>query len=198
MQCVVLLIRARANNKVFFCGSKRARKWAETLATQENEENIVGLGRGVLDSPGECVPDRILEQTVEFPVSFGEAGSSGLGADDATGAAATSVRQFADEVPPPGDRKAQCLEGGSVFAVSSGEAGSFGPRENDTTSVVATVVAKSVEGARPPGVEKYRATTGSELAESSSKFPVEVGEARLPGVEKVQGYDMIRTRRVFW
>ena len=38
--------------------------------------------------------------------------------------------------------------------------------------------------ARPPGVAEYRATTESELAESSGEFLVEVGEARPPRVEK--------------
>ena len=35
---------------------------------------------------------------------------------------------------------------------------------------------------RPAGSGKYRATTESELAESSGQFSVEVGEARPPGV----------------
>ena len=65
-------------------------------------------------------PERIMEQTVELAMSSGEAGSSWLGADDATGAAVTAVGQFASEARPLGIAK-HSVSMESVFAVSSGE-----------------------------------------------------------------------------
>ena len=92
---------------------KRALTWAETwafLATQEeadeeDEDQIVDLEaeiREVIkDSSGECVPEHIVEQTVELAVSSGEAGSFGRGVNDTTSAAATAVGKSVGEARPP-------------------------------------------------------------------------------------------------
>ena len=119
------------------------------------EESAPGQSRGVCH--------RVHHGAVELEVSSGEAGSSGLGADEASSAAVTAVP--------------------TVFAVFPGEAGSTWSRASGTTSTDETAaVAKSVVGALPRGIKKHSATTaviavGSTVAET-------VGEDRLLGIVK--------------
>ena len=161
---------------------------AAFIATQEETdevdvEQIVDLEEEILevikDSSGECVPEHIMERTVELAVSSGEAGSSGLGVDDTTSAAVTAGGKSVGEARPPGIAK-HSASTESVLEVSSVEAGSFGPGANDTISVSTAAVAKSVEGPRPPGIAKYSAARAATAVTTTVAKSVGVGEARPP------------------
>ena len=118
------------------CSGKCARKWVKTwafLAAQKDEEDgedIVELEEEVLevikDSLVECIPERVMAQTVELAGSSGKAGSSGPGVKSTTSDPVTAVGKSIGEVWLLGTAK-HSVSTESELSVSSGDAGSSGP-----------------------------------------------------------------------
>ena len=143
------------------------------LLTGQEEDFL----EAIKDKSGECVSERIMEQTVEFAVFSGEAGSSGPGENDTNSAAATQSSLLVKL-----SLFGIAMHSASTeyeLAVSSCEARSVGPGANGTKSVIATAIANSVEEARSLGMEKYRATSGSKHTEFYGEVHDEVGPTWL-------------------
>ena len=158
----------------------------QEAADEEDEEQSVDLEEEVLevikDSSGECVPEHIMEQTVELAVSSGEAGSSGPGVNDTISVAATAVVKSVAGARLPGTAKVQCCDSRNSSLLQQSPSLLVLVKRGlqiakCSSTAVAVAVAKSVGNgeARPPGFAQYRATTGSEFRESSGEFPDEVG-----------------------
>ena len=134
---------------------------------EEADENLEVIKANL----GERIPERIVEQTVELAESSGEAGSSGLGANDTTNAAVTAVAKPVGEARPPGFVKYSAASESELakFFLKLGPLGSSWTRANGMNSALATAVVMSVGEARPPGFVKYSvmSESESELAESS-------------------------------
>ena len=155
-------------------------------ADEEDEEQSVDLEEEVLevvkDSSGECVPEHIMEQTVELAVSSGEAGSSVPGVNDTISVAATAVVKSVAGARLLGTAKVQCCDSRNRLLLQQSKSLLVLVKRGlqiakCSATAVAVAVAKSDGNgeARPPGFAQYRATTGSELPESSGEFPDEVG-----------------------